>query len=189
MARQTSSAPLSDFLLNQYEKPGGEKYGVEIKKVYFKKKVVGLSEKNPLETLLNKNFITEEEINASQHYVQDYTMANMPRHAKPNWGDTPKVANDKDDEIGDSWDKQCKAEESVNHVKFLLQSADTEYQLKPDAKGKRTHKAKKYIKILECVFENQKSIRYATSYLHMNDSYIEDRIKEMLKIMFNYYEL
>lgn len=188
MARQSSSAPLSDFVLNQYEKPGGEKYGVEIKKVYFKKKAVGLSEKNPLETLLNKNFITEEEFNVAKKYVLDHTMANMPKHAKPNWGDTARATNDNDDGKADLWDRQCKAEECVNHIKFLLQSADTEYQLRPDTKGKRTHKAKKYIKILECVFEKQKSISYSTSYLHMNDSYIEDRIKEMLKIILGYYE-
>ncbi len=183
MARQSSSAPLSECVLDKYKKSG-----VEIHKVYFKKKVVGLSIKNPLETLLNKNFITKEEMEAAKMYAEDYTQANISKHAKQSWGETPKAANDKDDEIGDSWDKQSKSAEAVNHIKYLLQSADIKYQLRPDAKGKRTHKAKKYINILECVFENQKSIHYATSYLHMNDSYLEDRIKEMLKIMFNYYE-
>ena len=140
--------------------------GVEYEEIKYKKNI-GISPKNPLQKLHEKNKITKQQLKAALKYQNCYEKSNKINFARPSYNEFHEV-NQNNKEL--NFQKSFEFSRYVAEQKNIIAIKDTVNK-------------KRYLLILEVVFEKQISLRNAEKLVKLNHKIIEDRIVEICEIL------
>jgi len=134
----------------------------------------GISLENPLTRLFVRGVLNKQEYFVGKKYCNDYELANVSHHARPSW-DGSAIGSSK---AGDFYNQsQIEAVKRVATAKGKLIANN----IGRNKQGKVI--SRKYLEVLEVVFEKQTSIIIAETKLNMTRLTIERKVKEICEIL------
>lgn len=154
------------FLLNQFKSEG-----IEVEEIidHQERRGRGIQRINPLEKLKNAGIITQQEYRAARNYQYNYEIANISHHARPSYDGTgivrPSSVNFKSKDTFYS-------QSQLNATNYIAKTRNIILQ-----------KDIAFVRIVELIFEKQKSITSCEDLLKMTKKTIEKKIKEICEIM------
>jgi len=169
------------FLLKRLEDEGKE-----IKLVYRNKKLVGGSVVEPLSKILDKGVIDQNMYYSGVCYCRDYELSNMSNHSRTSYdGSSISSAAPREKTISQS---RLNAANNIDKIREIIKTRDLSQVTKhKNSETRPIIDNKKYIVLLDIIFEKQKSFYYTQQKTGMCYELIEKKVIDMLKIMNNYY--
>lgn len=134
----------------------------------------GISLENPLTRLFVRGVLNKQEYSVGKKYCNDYELANISHHARQSW-DGSAIGSSKTDDFYNQ--AQIEAVKRVATAKNKLIANNI---------GRNKHEkiiSRKYLEVLELIFEKQVAITIAESKLKMTRLTIERKVKEICEIL------
>lgn len=164
-----------------------EETGRDLEIVATKENRVMASVKNPLDVLYRSGILTREEWGAGREYQNDYALANISHHARPNYDGTPISAISV--HMGEKIikDSQIKASTKILAARNAVGKSSAERQVvgfkDSSKKTKIFSRDLKLSELLIQIFENQIAVRNVEKLLGINHRLIGDRVKKICQIL------
>lgn len=165
--------------------------GVDVNIYKMMNGLVGAAIANPLEKLLKKGVLKQQEFGVASKYMSDYEAAHISHHARPIYDGTPisSASNNFSKEKFIS-QHQLSAAARVDNIRRAVVAASQPRQIVgfksfKDTKTnhRRVTRDKRLLEILESIFEKQISVRATEEQLGINHRIIEERVVEICIIM------
>jgi hypothetical protein len=142
--------------------------------IFTSEKKKGISIENPLSRLYSRSVLDRDEYDAAMNYCNNYELANISHHARPSYDSVRASTNKKDHHISQN---QIDASKKINDANKSI-FANNFFK---NPKNKIINR--RYIEILNLIFEQQMCMNAVQSRLNMSRLTIERKIKEICKIL------
>jgi hypothetical protein len=168
--------------------------GIAIAVYRMRNGLTGASKINPLERLLKKEIITQQEFGAACKYIDDFELAHMSHHARPSYDGTP-ISSVSSNFIKERTipQHQLNAAARIEKIKQAIEEISKPRQIK-NFKDFKNHKSahrnttrdRRLTEVLDVIFEKQMTINAAEQYLHIGHRSLEEKIKEICEIILEF---
>ena len=157
--------------------------GVEVKFYKMRNTNVGAARINPLDKLLDKGFLTQQEYCAGKQFQHDFEISNLDNFAKPSliYDGLPSSARSTKSNDGEMSQYQINASRRIYAIKAKLNLASNYATHHKNGKFKII--SLKLPEILKYIFEEEMAIENAQTLLKLHRNAIKDRIKKVCQIL------
>lgn len=172
---------INERLFEQFEKEGKEV-------IYTKRgdKKIKARVTDPINKLFQDGFISFEESSTANKYTRDYDLSLCENYAQAILSDLPCGTSEFSFE-----DKRSQASIRVNDIKILVLHLSSHRQRKLRKKFAERSGGSKlttFQQVLKYIFESRLSINRLAEASGMDKDSINNRAKEVAKVIYNYYE-
>jgi len=167
---RSSHNSLNIFALNQYVKSG-----VEIQ-TFGDRKGRGMQKVNPLKKMFNNGALTVQQYKAAKNYQHNFELSNISHHARPSYdgsGVGSIAFKSKDTFYSDS---------QLNASNYIATTRNIILQHNHFRNKNNKIVDRRYLEILELIFEKQKSVTKVEEAMKITKLVIERKAREICEI-------